>query len=338
MRGKDGKPELEQTSRIVKSVTPPVSVTILRQYPRRVALLLLFLLSSSVVLAGPWTHLQGHGRGELYIQWWANDEDFDQDGSRAAKPKDGEYEEYRAELKGEYGLTDRVDLLVSVPLKRAQYEDNTGYDESTTGIADLGLAVKCRITPNRKARVKRPPSRGSSKRHIPEEQQGMGLDPEGWVVAVQAGVKVPSGYDETDAPSLGPGQTDMEALLLIGRAFGTRNAWGSGYAYGSAGYRYRDEDPTDQLLYGLELGMDVAWIKGLRAKATASGADGFDSDSGVEEDYHNYTVGLIKDFGDLNSPTQRGRGIAFEIGFGQTVAGRNTGAGAIGFAKLACQF
>jgi hypothetical protein len=75
----------------------------------------------------------------------------------------------------------------------------------------------------------------------------------GGVFSAQALVKIPEAYDEDDDVPLGNGQYDYEARLLYGQSLYPRFP---GYVNAELGYRFRAEDPADELKYLIEAGVD----------------------------------------------------------------------------------
>lgn len=151
----------------------------------------------------------------------------------------------------EYGLSDRVTLLATLPFKvltarRTELTEvpdiRRDVDATNGGLSDALVAMKIPLltTP--------------------------------FPIAVQGGVKLPLGYDDTPyngGPPLGSSRIDVEAHLLAGVSFYPVPAW----AGASVGYRVRGGDLDDQWLFGAEAG--ATWWR-LQLKA---GIDGLYSTS-----------------------------------------------------------
>lgn len=133
----------------------------------------------------------------------------------------------------EYGLTDRLTIVGTLPFKiltskRTELGTFGGPTEAvevvTGGLSDLNLSARYPL-------VKGP---------LP--------------VAVQAGAKVPLGYDRTpgdEGAPLGSGKIDVEAHLLAGASLYPF----PGYLTGGAGYRLRGGNLSDQFVFSLEGGV-----------------------------------------------------------------------------------
>jgi len=83
------------------------------------------------------------------------------------------------------------------------------------------------------------------------------------IVSGQALVKIPGGYGKTDPLPLGSGQYDYELKLLYGRSLYPVIP---GYCNAEIGYRWRVGDPSDEIRYLLELGIDITKNIYTRAK------------------------------------------------------------------------
>ena len=71
------------------------------------------------------------------------------------------------------------------------------------------------------------------------------------VLSAQAGVKVPLGYSGRPIPPLGEGQIDFEGRVLAGKSLYPRPF----YASAEAGYRKRNGDFSDEIVYLAETGV-----------------------------------------------------------------------------------
>lgn len=82
-----------------------------------------------------------------------------------------------------------------------------------------------------------------------------------FVLSTSLLAKLPYLYDETDSLPRGNGQNDYEFRVLIGRSL---NEYG--YFGVEVGYRFRDEEPSDEYRYLLEYGISVTDNFYLRTK------------------------------------------------------------------------
>ena len=125
------------------------------------------------------------------------------------------FTEWNATYYAELGLKDFLTVFGSLPVRYLQDQS-----ESNTGVGDLDLGMRYRLLSG--------PT----------------------VLSVSVLGKFPYFYKKTKAPALGNGQHDLELRFLVGKGFNQ-------YGYGGieAGYRYRDEAPSDEYRYLLEYGL-----------------------------------------------------------------------------------
>jgi hypothetical protein len=149
---------------------------------------------------------------------------------------DASYRDVTISTYLEYGITDRLTVVGTLPFKvltskRTQLSDlaadvRRDVDATTGGLGDLGLGLRYPLltTP--------------------------------FPVSLQGTVKMPLGYDrspENMGPPLGSGHVDVEAALLAGVSLYPF----PGYITGSAGYRARGGELADELMFNIEGG--VTW-------------------------------------------------------------------------------
>ncbi len=138
--------------------------------------------------AGAWTVPKGHYYVEWFNRYFIADEDFDGEGKSQPKALNGKFSDFRTEAKIEAGITDRLNLLASIPIQFSNFEDDNG-ELKNSGIGDVWIRAKYRM-------MDKPV-----------------------VTAVQVSAKIPEFYDEGDAPALGRGQWDLEARFIASRSF-----------------------------------------------------------------------------------------------------------------------
>jgi len=127
----------------------------------------------------------------------------------------------------ELGWKPRVSLLFALPARAVTFRsDSLGGTHSETGFADLTLGARFRILDGPTA------------------------------LSLQAEWKAPLGYEHTRAPSLGSGQQDVAGHLNFGWSIPSLD----GFLEVDGGYRYRFEEPPDQVEYSADFGF---WIRGL---------------------------------------------------------------------------
>jgi hypothetical protein len=158
-----------------------------------------FLLLSSLALvvpltvcchpawAGAWTVPRNRWYGEYFYRYFGSKKEFDPDGNSGRRAKTATFRDIRNEWKLEYGLTDRLNLLASVPYISSHYRDDN-VDLLRTGAGDIHLRTKLRL-------VQKPV-----------------------VSSVQFSWKIPSAYDPNENP-LGDGQVDVESRVQLSRAW-----------------------------------------------------------------------------------------------------------------------
>ena len=184
---------------------------------------------SSTAFAGAWTqNAQGY-----YLKIAASTlntaQDIDARGHRIQKPGMGNLTDRNLSAYLEYGLRDRLTLVVSAPYKRL--EDTRTFDtgiaeETRSGFGDLEARLRWRVL-----------NRGRL------------------VASVAAGGKVPLWY--TDDPNsrvpLSSKKVDADVRSLLGWSLHPFPA----YVTGEAGYRVRGGTFSDETFYALEAGITL---------------------------------------------------------------------------------
>jgi len=146
----------------------------------------------------------------------------------------------------EYGITDRITLINAMYYKFLEKQAlREELDSDGFGDVDLGLKGK-----------------------LAEGSWG--------VLSTQGLVKIPGAYGKNDALPLGNGQYDLDMRVLFGRSL-----WPylPGYCNFEIGYRVRLEDPSDELRYLVEFGVD--FTKELYGRVKLDGILSMDNGSSV---------------------------------------------------------
>jgi len=153
-----------------------------------------------------------------------------------------EFTSTKVSYYGEYGLTDKITVIVSGGWDWQKTNDVQRFsdDNGPSGVGDIILGVRHKLTDNLGAGV---------------------------LSSIQVDLKIPEAYDYGNPiteQSLGDGQYDLTGKLLFGRGFN----WG--YTVLSAGYKYRFENnengnwtfkPSDQMLLGISGGYNaLPWL------------------------------------------------------------------------------
>lgn len=276
---------------------------------------LMWLLGSSVLLllpaegfGGAWTLRQGAVYLELFSQGFWADAAFDTSRRRVPTPRDGRFYEVREELKTEVGvLSDSFNLLFSLPVETAHFKDQN-VSLRTTGVEEIRVGGKYRLTP-------------------PE--------PTPIIISAQLVGKFPA-CDKRAQPPLADCQVDVDMRLIAGKGLWAQPDTGLARLFASleVGYRFRAEEPADEIPYFFEVGLNVwkrLWVHGILEGVESRAFGG-----GAEEDFHKWTAALLLS----KDPSQRAQRqtAGLELGYGEVFAGKNTGAGRILFLKLFYQF
>ena len=208
------------------------------------------------------------------------------------------------ELKIEYGLTDNLNLLSSIPYKVALWKDD--YNRNTTnGVGDIWMRLKYRICGQ------------------PEMPFAFSLQP---------GLRFPGGYDENDSPALGKGEIAGEMKLIATRSFSTLPC----YTKIETGFRPRAEEPTDEIPYFFEFGYyPLEW---LMFKTTVDGVEGLAGTGDDEEDYTKWTAHLIYSPKGGFGAFRKEDILNFELSYGNTFEGKNTSNGSEVVFNITYQF
>ncbi|RJR22224.1 MAG: hypothetical protein C4581_01215 [Nitrospiraceae bacterium] len=235
---------------------------------RKVVLMFLMLagclfISNNALAA--WTQAKGHSYNQLTLSHYKTIEKFTTiekheavDGvSKSSEIKDTHAKPYRNEEEEftatklsyyvEYGLIEDLTVIFSGGFEYVRSNDilnNTGDTDEVTGIGDIILGVRQKISNN----------------------------VAGGPMSVQLDIKIPEAYDydnPVDFQALGDGQYDALLKLKYGRGF----SWG--YAVLDAGYKYRFENeqldpftfkPSDTVIVSLSGGYNATPWLSIRAK------------------------------------------------------------------------
>ncbi len=138
--------------------------------------------------AGAWTVPRHRWYTEYFARYFGSKKTFDTTGDSSRRIKTAIFRDIRNEFKAEYGLTDWLNLLASVPYQSSHYRDDN-VDLLTTGVGDMFARTKLRLT-----------------------EQPL-------VTSLQWSWKIPSAYDPNESPALGDGQFDFESRLQLSRSF-----------------------------------------------------------------------------------------------------------------------
>lgn len=255
---------------------------------------ILLSYAAGTCFAGAWTLQQGKLYERLAVNYYFADREFNDEGHRKDFADNGKFRDRNVNNYIEYGLSDRVTLINSLYYKGIKKEDDF-QETKTYGIGDIDLGVKYKIS---------------------EGPWG--------VLSTQALVKIPEAYDRNDALPLGNGQYDLELRLLYGRSL---YPLVPGYYNFEVGYRWRLDDPSDEITYLVEVGID--FTKSLYGRVKLDGIYNLGSSKqfdtgGNPTATNNYDIGKL----DMTLGYKINKKWGIEAGYTPAIYGQNTAAGA----------
>lgn len=195
------------------------------------------------VTGGAWTQSERSYYLKLSGLSFTTTEELDADGESLPRLGDGELTDFGFSAYLEYGLTDRLTLVASIPYKEVEEtryiggrQNGVAAVESSSGFGDLETRLRWLLK----------------------------TDPV--VLSVALGGKIPAGYDVTTSTRvpLGRGEFDGDVRLLAGRSFYPLPL----YTTGELGYRKQGGRFSDEVLFSAEAGYT---IDKLMLKANLSG-------------------------------------------------------------------
>lgn len=256
--------------------------------------LCLTFLGAATAFAGAWTHEQGNSYHRFAVNYYNTDREFDKSGDSRSMVNNGQFRDFNLNYYMEYGILDRFTFLTSLyykDLKRS--DDYVTTDSDGTGDADFGL--RCNL-----------------------------FNGNAGVVSLQGLLKTGEFYDKDDALPLGNGQNDYELRLLYGRSL-----WPfiPGYMNLEAGYRWREDAPSDEFRYLLEVGSDLG--KDFYCRAKLDAIIGMENGDDVTDAYGNPASTLEYDLTklDLTVGWRMTKTMGLELGCAPAVWGENTAKG-----------
>lgn len=256
--------------------------------------LCMVILFSSLSFAGAWTMQKGKLYDRVAGNVYFADDNFEKNSRRTDFPANGKFTDINLSNYIEYGLTDSITLINSLVYKRIENENDT-VKETTYGVGDIDLAARYKL-----------------------------YDGTAGVLSTQGTVKIPEAYDKNKALPLGNGQYDAELKLLYGRSLWPHIP---GYCSAEIGYRWRFQDPADELRYLVEFGMD--FTKALYGRIKLDGIMSMDNGkktdvSGNPTTTNNFDLGKL----DIALGYKFTPAWGMELGYTPAIYGQNTAAGA----------
>jgi hypothetical protein len=206
---------------------------------------LFFASAVDLCFAGAWTMPEGRAYVKLSVNAYDSDEQFDTGGNPEEYEHNGRFEDRNAGLYLEYGLRDDISIVFSGSYKFLEKKDDS-TQKKFNGFSDMDIALKYRLM-----------------------KFGSG------VLSVQGLVKCPEAYDENEVLLPGNGQYDAEIRIMFGQSL---YPFVPGYVNIEGAYRYRDEEPSDEMRFLGEFGVDFLRVFYARFKAESiAGMDNADS-------------------------------------------------------------
>lgn len=267
-----------------------------------ISIIFIALCFTEALFAGAWTQRKDHYYFRISGFSFDSRAIFDKNGNRVALIDNGRFTDIGAYAYLEYGLSDVVTFVGSVPYKRLRFRNENSampLNRKNLGWGDVYLGL----------------------RYL--------LSDKGPITSLQAAFKLSTGY-QTDttalslAPPLGDGQNDFELRALIGQSI-LRHA---AYYNLDIGYRARSQTPVDEIPFALEAGLGlgkagllIGQIYGVRAlSGTEAVTVNTPSQTSLNpvEDYVKAHAQVILHIG-------KGMDLAFI--YENLLAGRNTAAG-----------
>ncbi len=206
-----------------------------------------------------------------------------------------EFKDFNVSNYFEYGITSRFTFINTLYYKWLQKEEDL-EDFSSDNFGDMDIGVKGKVA---------------------EGPWG--------IASVQALVKVPGTYRNNDELPPGNGQGDFELRGLYGKSL-----WPyiPGYCNFELGYRWRYGDPSNELRYLVELGMDLG--RDFYGRIKLDGILSMDDNGGEFDTSSNPAAANSFDLGklDLALGYKITRAWGLEICYTPEIYGKNTTSGA----------
>lgn len=243
--------------------------------------------SPTVGNAGPWIPAPKEYSSEVRVSLFsANDFHF-ANGGRREFAGGGHLDERKLTLWNELGWKKNMSAVIALPILNVSRTLGDGTSMTATGAGDLLLGLRYRLL-----------GRGAGSRSVMSLEVGwkapLGYDAgvrHNRARLVQLDTTIVESYAPWDsanvvrqlaAPRLGEGQQDLQGVLLFGLALPQWN----GFVQGTAGYRYRFDEPNDQIVLGAGLGWWLTkrlLISGHYDGTVAMNEDEFEADGYQEQ-------------------------------------------------------
>jgi hypothetical protein len=231
------------------------------------------------VIAGAWTQEKGKGQVIAAGTFTRSTRQFDDGGDAVPIPR---YDKFELNTLVEYGLSDWLTVMTQPQLMWTGIAAPTDAEASGLGYTDLG--ARARLWSDKES-----------------------------VLSAQALARVPGQHDEDNAAAIGKTDAEFDLRALYGRAFTIDGR--SGFIDAQLGYRFRFDDPPNEVRFDFTFGIRPDPKLLLLAQSFNTFADG--SAEGVFEDgrEHKIQLSAVLSLDDVWS---------LQLGGIATLAGENT--------------
>jgi hypothetical protein len=213
------------------------------------SILMSLLIVGAPAHAGPWNLAPGEFYTELRGGWFTADTYHDANGNRQFLHGGGLWEQRSLTSSTEIGWKPKLNFLVEIPVLSVSRRFDPGFSErpTQTGLGDGVFGLRYRLANGRAGAA----LELDWKVPLSYERDGMLTHAD----SVRAG-DVSGDGDSLDAnavrqlgsPVLGDGQQDLTLTLLLGTAMSR------GFVQAGGGYKYRFEEPQDQIVLSADVG------------------------------------------------------------------------------------
>ncbi len=223
---------------------------------RGICVVFLFVFSSSNLFGQAWTRSKGSSYTKLSYGAASASEQYSFDGTvkdYADNVTENAFFDRSLYLYTEYGLTDRITFVATLPYKRVIIRD-ASFKYKAAGLGSINLGIRHNLN-------------------------GLiGWDNSANTLSINLSGALPAGYHRNYTPSVGAGQVDVGLGLNYGRSFYPAPAYGQaglGYKYRSSSFGlskaipcqegssigcFNDNQPdfSDELFFSAETGYTIA--------------------------------------------------------------------------------
>lgn len=206
------------------------------------------------VFAGAWTENTGKGQVIAAGTFTRSTRQFDDGGDAVPIPR---YDKFELNTLIEYGLTDWLTVMTQPQLMWTGIAAPTDAEASGLGYTDLG--ARTRLWSDKES-----------------------------VFSAQAFARVPGQHDEDNAAAIGKTDPELDLRALYGRSFTIDGR--SGFIDAQLGYRFRFDDPPNEVRFDFTFGIRPDPKLLLLAQSFNTFADG--SAEGVFEDGREHKIQL----------------------------------------------